>query len=242
MVLSRSMRERKILRCGDDDVPRTSVTDEVICLPVLGQGQPQVWAHSVRQVDVIAQNTLCDLLASGRFGMPCRHDAFGVPAEHQLSKHFNHGWGIHPKRRAHHCTQFAHQALGRYREADPESRHQAFGDACQIDCYVGREDGEAWRRVGKMKAVEIVLDDRHLVTARDIRDLPAAFLGQDRGGRILQGGDGVQDTNRCGTARRLERLRYNSPLKKALLTGFHSTAKHNATKAVSPSSETMRTI
>ena len=34
----------------------------------------------------------------------------------------------------------------------------------------------------------------------------------------------------------------NSPLKKALLTGFHSTAKHNATKAVSPSSETMRTI
>ena len=33
-----------------------------------------------------------------------------------------------------------------------------------------------------------------------------------------------------------------SPLKKALLTGFHSTAKHNATKAVSPSSETMRTI
>ena len=36
--------------------------------------------------------------------------------------------------------------------------------------------------------------------------------------------------------------RFNSPLKKALLTGFHSTAKHNATKAVSPSSETMRTI
>ena len=34
----------------------------------------------------------------------------------------------------------------------------------------------------------------------------------------------------------------NSPLKKALLTGFLSTAKHNATKAVSPSSETMRTI
>ena len=37
-------------------------------------------------------------------------------------------------------------------------------------------------------------------------------------------------------------LSLNSPLKKALLTGFHSTAKHNATKAVSPSSETMRTI
>ena len=34
----------------------------------------------------------------------------------------------------------------------------------------------------------------------------------------------------------------NSPLKKALLTEFHSTAKHNMTKAVSPSSETMRTI
>ena len=38
------------------------------------------------------------------------------------------------------------------------------------------------------------------------------------------------------------KLTLNSPLKKALLTGFHSTAKHNATKAVSPSSETMRTI
>ena len=38
------------------------------------------------------------------------------------------------------------------------------------------------------------------------------------------------------------RVCHSSPLKKALLTGFHSTAKHNATKAVSPSSETMRTI
>ena len=38
------------------------------------------------------------------------------------------------------------------------------------------------------------------------------------------------------------RFRSNSPLKKALLTGFHSTAKHIAAKAVSPSSETMRTI
>ena len=46
-------------------------------------------------------------------------------------------------------------------------------------------------------------------------------------------------TLRCPT-RRPRPL--NSPLKKALLTGFHSTAKHNATKAVSPSSETMRTI
>ena len=33
-----------------------------------------------------------------------------------------------------------------------------------------------------------------------------------------------------------------SPLKKASLTGFHATAKHIAAKAVSPSSETMRTI
>ena len=36
--------------------------------------------------------------------------------------------------------------------------------------------------------------------------------------------------------------RFNSPLKKASLTGFHATAKHIAAKAVSPSSETMRTI
>ena len=34
----------------------------------------------------------------------------------------------------------------------------------------------------------------------------------------------------------------DSPLKKASLTGFHATAKHIAAKAVSPSSETMRTI
>ena len=34
----------------------------------------------------------------------------------------------------------------------------------------------------------------------------------------------------------------HSPLKKASLTGFHATAKHIAAKAVSPSSETMRTI
>ena len=36
--------------------------------------------------------------------------------------------------------------------------------------------------------------------------------------------------------------RSNSPLKKASLTGFHATAKHIAAKAVSPSSETMKTI
>jgi len=38
------------------------------------------------------------------------------------------------------------------------------------------------------------------------------------------------------------RAAHSSPLKKAPLTGFHPTAKHNAAKAVSPSSETMRTI
>ena len=37
-------------------------------------------------------------------------------------------------------------------------------------------------------------------------------------------------------------ISFNSPLKKASLTGFHATAKHIAAKAVSPSSETMRTI
>ena len=38
------------------------------------------------------------------------------------------------------------------------------------------------------------------------------------------------------------KARHDSPLKKASLTGFHATAKHIAAKAVSPSSETMRTI
>ena len=47
---------------------------------------------------------------------------------------------------------------------------------------------------------------------------------------------------RARVARLMHKAGLNSPLKKALLTGFHSTAKHNATKAVSPSSETMRTI
>ena len=53
----------------------------------------------------------------------------------------------------------------------------------------------------------------------------------------------VYDVNLVGQFRDAELSpSLNSPLKKALLTGFHSTAKHNATKAVSPSSETMRTI
>ena len=51
--------------------------------------------------------------------------------------------------------------------------------------------------------------------------------------------DSIRD---CELALELIPQDRNSPLKKALLTGFHSTAKHNATKAVSPSSETMRTI
>ena len=42
--------------------------------------------------------------------------------------------------------------------------------------------------------------------------------------------------------RRIAHAISNSPLKKAPLTGFHPTAKHNVAKAVSPSSETMRTI
>ena len=37
-------------------------------------------------------------------------------------------------------------------------------------------------------------------------------------------------------------VKVNSPLKKAPLTVFHPTAKYNVAKAVSPSSETMRTI
>ena len=39
----------------------------------------------------------------------------------------------------------------------------------------------------------------------------------------------------------LSRAALNSPLKKSSLTGFHATTKHIAAKAVSPSSETMRT-
>ena len=45
---------------------------------------------------------------------------------------------------------------------------------------------------------------------------------------VTEGADGHRD--------------HSSPLKKASLTGFHATAKHIAAKAVSPSSETMRTI
>ncbi len=55
---------------------------------------------------------------------------------------------------------------------------------------------------------------------------------------------GGTDTARFGahTGSLVGTATYNSPLKKASLTGFHATAKHIAAKAVSPSSETMRTI
>ena len=54
-----------------------------------------------------------------------------------------------------------------------------------------------------------------------------------------QGLDWVLETHR---QRGLPPVGFNCPLKKASLTGFHATAKHIAAKAVSPSSETMRTI
>ena len=56
----------------------------------------------------------------------------------------------------------------------------------------------------------------------------------------------LSETSDVDAARPLFRLAFedavNSPLKKASLTGFHATATHIAAKAVSPSSETMRTI
>ena len=64
--------------------------------------------------------------------------------------------------------------------------------------------------------------------------------------RILEEDKDRPKKQRHTSKRIFERLRdeygFTSPLKKALLTGFHSTAKHIAAKAVSPSSETMRTI
>ena len=77
-------------------------------------------------------------------------------------------------------------------------------------------------------------------TANDLFTIPegarwkdARDASRDVGRTLLNAYQAIETANP-------ERL--NSPLKKALLTGFHSTAKHNATKAVSPSSETMRTI
>ena len=46
----------------------------------------------------------------------------------------------------------------------------------------------------------------------------------------------------CSTSSVVALDSVSSPLKKASLTGFHATAKHIVAKAVSPSSETMRTI
>ena len=82
-------------------------------------------------------------------------------------------------------------------------------------------------------------------------DLPVLFVMQGPARLHLRGG-----ASGCHSLRRPRRARigigdgaeplfggeHSSPLKKALLTGFHSTAKHIAAKAVSPSSETMRTI
>ncbi len=47
--------------------------------------------------------------------------------------------------------------------------------------------------------------------------------------------------NRVRLKSGVAREAFNSPLKKASLTGFHPTAKHNAAKAVSPSCGTMGT-
>ena len=64
--------------------------------------------------------------------------------------------------------------------------------------------------------------------------LPMAWVGDKAlGGEQVRWG--LENFN-------LTEARLNSPLKKASLTGFHATAKHIAAKAVSPSSETMRTI
>ena len=68
----------------------------------------------------------------------------------------------------------------------------------------------------------------------DISPITARILG------LVE--DLVCDPPPRSAARPVPSFRPNSPLKKASLTGFHATAKHIAAKAVSPSSETMRTI
>ena len=63
--------------------------------------------------------------------------------------------------------------------------------------------------------------------------------------RLDRSFDGALNENLIGGQRALDLgslAHLDSPLKKASLTGFHATAKHIAAKAVSPSSETMRTI
>ena len=81
------------------------------------------------------------------------------------------------------------------------------------------------------RAAALLETGHELVAARLIRlEVASALLKAVRRG-TLEAAD-------AGEAIR----RLNSPLKKASLTGFHATAKHIAAKAVSPSSETMRTI
>ena len=60
--------------------------------------------------------------------------------------------------------------------------------------------------------------------------------------QIYDTGDEVVDLVITVESGESEFKQVSSPLKKASLTGFHATAKHIAAKAVSPSSETMRTI
>ena len=65
-------------------------------------------------------------------------------------------------------------------------------------------------------------------------DIPLATLGAGQTFGEMSFMDGSRTTAAVTAA--------ISPLKKASLTGFHATAKHIAAKAVSPPSETMRTI
>ncbi len=57
-----------------------------------------------------------------------------------------------------------------------------------------------------------------------------------------RGQNRIREIRPSGIVGRLAEMWASSPLKKAPLTGFHPTAKHNVAKAVSPSSEAMRTI
>ena len=72
------------------------------------------------------------------------------------------------------------------------------------------------------------------MTATDIDTVIDMLAADPLCGDLIQGTGGVRKVRIA--------VRGNSPLKKASLTGFHATAKHIAAKAVSPSSETMRTI
>jgi allophanate hydrolase subunit 2 len=70
------------------------------------------------------------------------------------------------------------------------------------------------------------------------------LVGNDEGAAALEAvflGPELEFTRDAMVAVTGAELPPNSPLKKAPLTGFHRTAKHIAAKAVSPSSEMMRT-